>query len=88
MDGFNSVEELYQRLLPALKSKSKELKRIGLGFIKENDIWNYLKNNIWCKKDNLTLDEMVNDILMSSNQSLEDYLKNKLINKRESDVLE
>ena len=39
---FSSKEELYQRVKPALKAKTMELKRVGYSYIREIDIWNYL----------------------------------------------
>lgn len=75
MDGFSSLTELYNRVKPALKSKVKELKRLGVNYVQEADIWNYLKNNLWCKKSNLTLGEVVNDIMTVPNSELEYYVQ-------------
>ena len=63
MDTFTSLEELYNRLLPALKNKKREMKREKMLQITEMDIWLYFCQNIWPHKNNLTLGEMVNDIL-------------------------
>lgn len=76
MDGFTNLQELYDRVKPALKSKTKELSRLGVDYVKEVDIWNYLKTNIWYKKRNLTLGELVNDIMTVDNTSLEKYVQN------------
>lgn len=75
MDGFRSLEELYQRVKPALKSKVKDLNRIGIKYVQEVDIFNYLKNNCWSKKNNLTLGEIVNDIMTVSSSELESYVQ-------------
>lgn len=75
MDGFSSLEELYKRVNPALKCKVKDLKRIGINYVQEADVFNYLKNNVWCKKTNLTLGEIVNDIMTTSNIELEGYVQ-------------
>ena len=40
---FNSLEELYERIKPALRCKQSEMKRNGYNYIKLEDIWNYLK---------------------------------------------
>ncbi len=74
VDGFNSLEELYSRVKPALKSKIKDLNRIGINYVQEADVWNYLKNNLWCKKKNLTLGELVNDIMTVETEKLEEYV--------------
>lgn len=75
MDGFSSLEELYHRVEPALNSKLNDLRRIGIRYVQKADIWNYLKNNLWCKKANLTLGEIVNDIMTVSNTELEVYVQ-------------
>lgn len=75
MDGFSSVEELYNRVKPALKSKLKDLTRIGINYVQEVDIFNYLKSSIWAKRRNLTLGEIVNDIMTVENSELESYVQ-------------
>ena len=60
---FKSLDELFKRLKPALYSKIVELKRMGLEYIKEEDIFNYLIKNSWSKKDNLSISDLTNDIL-------------------------
>lgn len=91
MDGFSSLEELYKRVEPALNSKTLDLKRVGVNYVQKADVWNYLKNNVWCKKNNLTLGEIVNDIMTVSNSELEVYVQNTIgMNKRvieEEDLL-
>ena len=59
---FESVQELKDRVMPALKMKEEKLKSEGFDFSSE-DIWFYLKQNKWTKSRNLTLNEIVNDIL-------------------------
>ncbi len=75
---FKSLNELYERLLPALRSKKKELDKYGLNYIYEEDIWNYLKLNVWKNNVALTLDKMVDDILNTNNLEFDNYTK-KLI---------
>jgi len=74
---FASVNDLYKRVLPALKSKRKELTKDAMAYIKEEDIWNYLKSNKWNQTSSLNLHDMVNDILMVDNTFLDVYVKNK-----------
>lgn len=83
MDEFNinNIEDLYQKILPALTSKVNELKRININHIAEHDIWRYLRRNYWSKSKELTLGEMVNDILSTPNHILEEYVAN-IIEKR------
>lgn len=67
METFTNLEELYKRLLPALKSKLREMRRQKMLDINEVSIWGYFKDNVWPAKINLTLGEMVNDILNTDN---------------------
>ena len=75
---FGSLEELYNRIRPALKTKKEEMKRAGYIYIKEEDIWNYLKENKWMNSKNLSLYQMVNDVLNADNMLIDKYLKEKL----------
>lgn len=75
---FNSLEELYNRLKPALLTKKEEMNRTLYPYIKEEDIWNYLKEVKWKKTSDLSLAEMVNDILNCDDALIDNYLKQKL----------
>ena len=77
---FNSLQELYERLLPAMETKVNELKNNGIKYINEKDIWEYLKKNKWSKDRDLTLSECVDDILNTSDVEYKKYLKNKMSN--------
>jgi hypothetical protein len=82
---FNSIEELYKRLTPALITKCQEMHVKGYNYIKEEDIWNYLKEIKWKKSTDLALSEMVNDILNTDDSIIDNYLKSKL-NTRERKI--
>lgn len=84
MDGFSNLKELFDRVKPALKSKVKDLKRIGINYVTEIDVWNYLKINYWCKKPGLTLGDIVNDIMTVSNEELENYVQSIMIKEKKS----
>lgn len=75
---FKSVSELYDRLKPALTTKVEEMRRNGYLYIKEEDIWNYLKEVKWVKSTNLELYQMVSDVLNTDNIVIDSYLKEKL----------
>lgn len=75
---FRSKEELYNRVLPALYSKIKEVRKLGFKFITEKDIWNYLVENEWKNRVNLELYDLINDILYVDNYRLNDYVNQKL----------
>lgn len=83
---FKTVEELYNRVLPALYSKVKELKGLGYKYITEKDIWNYLVNTSWKKKIDLQLNELISDILHANNYELNEYLMQKLGSNRNNDI--
>lgn len=63
---FNSLSELKQRIMPALKMKEEHFFKEGKNITAE-DIWIYLKNNKWIISKNLSLNEIVNDILKLEN---------------------
>ncbi len=75
---FNTVEELYERIKPALITKKEEMVRSGYSYIKEEDIWNYLKEVKWIKSKGLSLSEMVSDVLNTENIDIDSYFKDKL----------
>lgn len=76
--AFSSIEELYKRVKPALMTKCEELKRSGISYITIEDIWNYLKDNVWNNSRNLRLFRMVDDILNVDNMLVDDYIKSKM----------
>ena len=75
---FKTLDELYNRIKPALYSKAVELKRRGKDYIKEEDIWNFLLKNTWSKKKNLDLSEMTSDILNLEDNLITSYVMNIL----------
>lgn len=75
---FSSLKELYDRLTPALTSKTIELHRLGYKYIKEEDIWNYLKENKWVNSVDLLLYQMVDDIINVDSTNITYHLEDKL----------
>jgi ABC-type antimicrobial peptide transport system ATPase subunit len=71
----------------------QELKRLRIDYIKEEDIWNYFVRNEWKKRNNLTIAEMVGDILNLDNDIIKSYAlellknENRKINLDESELL-
>ena len=78
---FKSLSELYKRLKPALYSKCLDIKRKNINYIKEEDIWNYLVNNVWINKVNLDIYEMVEDIFDLDIIKIDNYVKGLLENR-------
>lgn len=75
---FSSLKDLYNHITPALKAKQSEMKRYGYNYIKVEDIWNYLKEVKWIKATDLSISEMVSDILNASDIQIDLYLKEKI----------
>jgi hypothetical protein len=75
---FNSLEELYKRIKPALTTKKEQMRRNGYVYIKEEDIWNYLKEVKWLDSKNLSLYQMTCDILDTDDMIIDEYLRKKL----------
>ncbi len=90
---FKSIEELYNRVTPALYSKCKEIRNSGYKMVNEKDIWNYLVSKLWKNKNDLELNDLVCDILYVDNYSVYEYVMNKMnelkrnIDKKEDNVL-
>lgn len=74
---YKSEKELYQRLNGALKVKLRLIKE-EYSNIKMIDIWNYLKINKWCKDKNLTISEMVRDIINVDITKVDSFLKTNI----------
>lgn len=70
---FDNLEELKKRITPALKTKLKELKNNNYNLITIEDIWNYLIKYKWKTSKNLTLYDIINDILKINNDDIEEY---------------
>lgn len=74
---FKSIKELYERVYPALFIKKRELKEMGI-IVTEDEIWTYLSINIYKSKKNLTLADIVDEILKLDSIKLQEHLfKNK-----------
>ena len=75
---FTSLEELYNRLKPALETKRIQMQRNGFNYIRIEDIWNYLKEIKWKKARDLSLYEMVDDVLNIDDIVIDSYLRSKM----------
>lgn len=86
MDGYSNIKELFNDLKPAFNVKLRLIKK-DYDYITRNDIWNYLKINKWCKDVNLTISEMVDDIIMVDIDKVDRFLK-EYIKKQERQLVE
>lgn len=76
---YNSEEELFNALRGAFNVKLR-LSGDNYSYIKMIDIWNYLKINKWIKTKNLSISEMVNDIIDVDIEKVDLFLKKYLKN--------
>ncbi len=74
---FSSQKDLYNRILPALRSKKKLLHLKGFKNVSEKDIWDYLRINVWVKKTGLELCELVDDVLHAEDKEIIIYCHDK-----------
>lgn len=74
----NSQKELFNRLLPALRTKKHELEASGIKIVNEYDIWNYNKSANWITSTELTIATMVDNILNTEDKYYEEYVINKM----------
>lgn len=79
----NNQRDLFEKVLPALKARVSELKRSGIRFVTEKDIWNYNKENKWMKVSGLTLAQLVDDIMNTDGKIYEEYTINKIKKERD-----
>lgn len=85
---FDSVEELYLRVLPALKCKKKELTMNGYGYISLQNIWNAIRELKWNNSSSLALCDIVDDILNTENKSIDLCYREKMLNKYSDSFIE
>lgn len=71
---FNDINELYDRLLPALKIKVNSFKKLGYVFINEKNLFEILASISWSSFEGLELCDMVDQILhISPDEVLKHY---------------
>ena len=83
-ENFGTLIDLYNRVLPALKSKVKELKQNHITFVTEKDVWDCLRKKKWNGESDLTLYDIVNDILFVDEKEVVNYLNYKNRKKAEN----
>lgn len=84
--NFRNLDELYNRIKPALYSKVEEIKKNNISYIKEEDIWNYLSINKWKNSESLTLNDMVTDIMDLKIDDVKMYVLD-LVRRRNTDII-
>ena len=71
MVEFNNINELFERVYPCLELKQKLLRLQGIN-ISIKKLWDYLAGNYWKDALNLTLYDMVNDIMILDGNKLKE----------------
>lgn len=87
MYEYKNQQELYRGLMPAMNVKLKLLKNTEYSYITKEDIWNFLKETKWNRSVELTLGEMVNDIIHFENKDIDIYLKNKFKSEKKEIII-
>lgn len=77
MREYKSQRELYLNLVPALNVKIKLLRRNNYKDITREDVWNYLRDNKWKYSIDLTLADMVQDIIHVDNLEINNFVKSR-----------
>ena len=72
---FTNMKDLYNRLLPALRSKKEQMVREGYLYMSEIKVWEVLYNMRWKKASKLTLADMVDDILNTDSLFIYQHLR-------------
>ena len=83
---FKSLDELYERVKPALYSKVMEFRRNKVYYIKEEDIWNFLSLTEWKKAESLTIAEMVNSIMSLKEENMKTYVHD-ILKKQDREII-
>ena len=72
---YNSVQELYNALIPAFNVKLRMFKNSQFSNIKRQDIWIYLKFSKWISCVDLSISEMVSDIINVDGYKIIKYME-------------
>ena len=76
-----NLTQLFKRVKPALNSKLREINDMKIIYIKDKDIFDFLRETKWINATNLCLAEVVDDILNVDINKLNVYVQKKLIDK-------
>lgn len=79
MREYKTQRELYLNLLPALNVKIKMLRKSDYKYITREDVWSYLRDNKWKYGIDLTLADMVQDIIHTDNLEINNYVNGKKV---------
>ena len=72
---FESLQQLYRKLIPAFNVKNRLIKYSKYNHITNENIWMYLAETKWKNAYNLELPEMVNDIINVDLEEINKYIE-------------
>ena len=70
---FNSLKELYIKLIPAFNVKKRFIINSKYKNITNENIWQYLTATKWKNSKHLSLSEMTNDIIIANIEDIYRY---------------
>ena len=72
---FTSLKQLYQKLIPAFNVKKRLIKNSKYKEITNENIWRYLTETKWKQANNLSLHDMINDIITVDLEDIYKYME-------------
>jgi len=74
---YNTQKELYLTLLPVFRVKRRLMSRTKYPNTSDGEIWQYLTIKKWKNSINLTISDMVNDIIMADVEDINNFIGGK-----------
>ncbi len=82
MDTYQSKGQLFNDLKPAFQVKLTLLEHTDYNYIRDIDIWNYLKVSKWSRSVGLGISDMTDDIINVDITSVDKFLKDRLYHEK------
>jgi len=72
---FTSLQQLYRKLIPAFNVKKRLIMNSKYKNITNENIWKYLSETKWKNSYNLSLPDMINDIITADLEDISKYME-------------
>ena len=72
---FKSLQQLYIKLIPAFNVKKRLILNSKYKEITNENIWSYLTETKWRTARNLSLPDMINDIITADLEEINNYME-------------
>ena len=72
---FKSLQQLYMKLIPAFNVKKRLILNSKYKEITNENIWSYLTETKWRTARNLSLPDMINDIITADLEEINNYME-------------